>query len=261
MDVGKSFTYMFEDKDWIVKILIGGAIIFLGAIFSWVLLIPLIAALAIVFGYMLAVLRNVYDGSPMPLPKWENFGELFTRGIKAVIGLFIWSLPAVVLFICAYVPIIMAGAANNGDTSSAGSGILGLVGTCIMCVAIVVAVAISLFVYAPLTNFAISNQINTFWDFGGNWKFIQVNLGNYVIAWLLGSLVAGFIASAVGSITCGLLAVFASFWSMLVTAHLFGQYARAGSSASSSGMLPPTPPPMDEPPTMMQGPMDPAPSA
>lgn len=261
MDVGKSFTYMFEDKDWIVKILIGGAIIFLGAIFSWVLLIPLIAAIAIVFGYMLGTLRNVYNGDPMPLPKWENFGELFTRGIKAAIGVFIWTLPAIVLFICAYVPFIMAGATSNGDGSNAAAGIFGLLGTCLMCLAMLVAVAVSLFVYAPITNFALTDQINTFWDFGGNWKFIQANLGNYVIAWLLGSIVAGFIASAIGSISCGLLAFFASFWSMLVAAHLFGQYARAGMTPTDSTMLPPSPPPMDEPPGAMQEPMNPAPSA
>lgn len=263
MDVGKSFTYMFEDKDWIVKILIGGAIIFLGAIFSWLLLIPLIAALAIVFGYMLATLRNVYEGNPQPLPKWENFGDLFMRGIKATIGLFVWSLPAVVLFVCAYVPMIMSGAMSNGDSGSTAAGLFGLIGACLMCVAFLVAIAISIFVYAPLTNFAITDQINTFWDFGGNWKFIQANLGNYVIAWLLGSIVAGFIASAIGSVTCGLLSFFASFWAMLVTAHLFGQYARAGAGTAptDSGMLPPAPPPADEPPSMMQGPLDPAPSA
>ena len=44
MDVGKSFTYMFEDKDWLKKIAIGGGILLLGGLILGVLVIPAIAA-------------------------------------------------------------------------------------------------------------------------------------------------------------------------------------------------------------------------
>ena len=40
MDIGKSFTFVFEDDAWITKILIAAAILFLGVIFSWLLLLP-----------------------------------------------------------------------------------------------------------------------------------------------------------------------------------------------------------------------------
>ena len=260
MEIGKAFTFVFEDKDWIVKLLIGGGILLLGIIFSWVLLIPLIAAVAVLLGYMLLTLRNVYDGNTAPLPKWENFGELFVRGITAAAGLFIWSIPVIVLSCCAFLPTWFASAANNDGGSP--SGIMGLFSACLWCVTIVVSVAISVFAYAPLTNFALNNQLNTFWDFRGNWKFIQQNMGNYLIAWLMGTLVAGLIASIIGSVSCGLLAVFASFWSMLVAANLFGQYARAGMAPSDpTMMLPPSEPPMAPPPPMSGGPMEPAPSA
>ncbi|MBI4671759.1 MAG: DUF4013 domain-containing protein [Chloroflexi bacterium] len=259
MDVGKSFTYMFEDKDWIAKIAIGGLILLAGALFSWLLLVPLIAAIGLVFGYALVTLRNVYDGNPTPLPKWENLGDLFVKGITAMIGLFIWSIPALILFCCAYIPFILAGAGNDGGGNAA-SGLLGLVGALFFCIAFVVAIAISLFTFAPLTNFALNNQLSTFWDFGGNWKFIQANVGDYLIAWLLGNIVAGIIASVVSSISCGLLSVFAIVWSYLVMAHLFAQVARSNLTPTDSSMLPPTPP-TDEPPSMMQGPMEPSPSA
>jgi hypothetical protein len=253
MDVGKAFTYMFEDKDWIVKILIGGGILLLGVLFSWVLLVPLIAAAAILMGYMLNTLRNVYDGNPKPLPNWENFGDLFVRGIMAIVGLLIWSLPVIILACCTAIPYALAGNQDRGS----GAGFFSLVGTCMMCLTILVGIVISLFTYAPLTNFALNNKIDTFWDFRGNWNFIRSNFNNYIIAWLLGALVAGFIAGAIGSITCGLLSFFASFWAMLVAAHLFGQYARLGMMPADTSMLPPTPPPPAEPPTMTQGPMEP----
>lgn len=259
MDLGKSFTYMFEDKDWIVKILIGGGILLLGVIFSWVLLVPLIAAVAVILGYYVKVLRNVYDGSPNPLPEWTNFGELFTKGISAVIGVFVWAIPSLVLACCGYLPLLLING-NRGDTSGSAAGIFGLVGACFSCLAVIVGIATALFVYAPLTNYALTNQLSTFWDFRGNWQFIRNNSGNYIIAFLL-AIVAGIIGAIAGSVTCGLLATFTSFWAYLVTAHLFGQVARSNMAPTDSTMPPPTPPTFDQPPTMMQGPMDPAPSA
>lgn len=259
MDVGKSFTYMFEDKDWIVKILIGGGILFLGAIFSWLLLIPLIAAIAVVLGYYLMALRNVYEGNPNPLPEWTNLGEMFRKGIGAVGGLFVWAIPAIVLSCCGYLPILIAQQANRNGDANAATGILGLFGACIICLAVLVGIATALFSYAPFTNYALTNQMSTFWDFRGNWQFIKNNTGNYVMAFLL-TIVAGIIGAVAGSITCGLLTTFTSFWAYLVAAHLFGQVARANATPSDPTMLPPTPPPM-EPPSSMQGPFEPAPSA
>jgi hypothetical protein len=59
MDIGKSFTFVFEDQDWIVKILIAGAILLVGILFSWLLLIPLILALALLGGYGVEIMRRV----------------------------------------------------------------------------------------------------------------------------------------------------------------------------------------------------------
>ena len=51
MDIGKSFGFVFEDQDWVVKILIAAAILCVGILFSWVLLIPMILAFALLAGY------------------------------------------------------------------------------------------------------------------------------------------------------------------------------------------------------------------
>src|SRR4029079_14738525 len=140
------------------------------------------------------------------------------------------------------------GANRDGGASSA-SGIVGLFGTCMVCIAVIVGIATALFSYAPFTNYALTNQISTFWDFRGNWQFIKNNTGNYLTAFLV-TIVAGFIAGIAGSITCGLLATFTAFWAYLVAAHLFGQVARANSLPSDPTMLPPAPPPMEPPSTM-----------
>ncbi len=257
MDVGKSFTYMFEDKDWIAKVAIGGVILLVGGLILGWLVIPAIAASILLFGYTLTVIRNVYDGSPNPLPEWNNIGDLFMKGLMGSIGVLIWAIPVIILACCiAMATIAFGSAANDSGRSNIGPA-GGLVITCLYCLTTIVGLVISLFVYAPITKFAISNQLSDFWDFRGAWSFIQANPGNYVIAFLL-ALVANFIAGF-GIIACLIGVFFTSFWAMLVMGHLFGQVARTNMNPTSS--VPPPAPPMNEPPSMMQGPIEPAPSA
>ncbi len=253
MDVGRSFTYMFEDKDWLAKLAIGGVILLVGGILSF-LVIPIIAAYAIVLGYSLVALRNVYDGNPTPLPEWNNFGDFFVKGITALVGILIWSIPVLILACCIVLTSVATGGSARGDNSSTAAGIGGLIISCLSCLTILVGLVIGVFVYAPLTNFALTNQISTFWDFSGNWRFIQQNAGNYVIAFLL-AYVANLVAG-LGLIACIIGVFFTSFWAMLVISHLFGQVARGNLAPTDTGMLPPAPPP-----PMTPGPIEPAPTA
>ena len=50
MDIGRSFTYMFEDQDWLKKILIGGV----------VNLIPIVNLAAT--GYFIEAIKNTAEG-------------------------------------------------------------------------------------------------------------------------------------------------------------------------------------------------------
>lgn len=247
MDVGKSFTFMFEDKNWIAKIAIGGLV----TLFSFLLIpIPLLV------GYALRTIKNVAEGASVPLPEWDNIGDMYVKGLTAIVGVVIWALPVIILS-CCMVLVSTALASGGSDSSSAISSLGGIVLTCLYCLVFVVGIAINLFVYAPLTNFALNNQINTFWDFAGAWRFIQANAGNYIIAFLL-ALVANFVAGF-GVIACFIGVFFTSFWALLVMSHLFGEVARNNMTPTDSSMLPPTPP--SEPPSILQGPIEPAASA
>ena len=83
MDIGKSFGYVFDDDEWITKVLIAAAILGLGILFSWMLLIPLIIALFLLGGYGVEITRRVIRGDTQVLPKWDNWGELLVDGLKA----------------------------------------------------------------------------------------------------------------------------------------------------------------------------------
>lgn len=246
MDIGKSFSYVFEDPRWVSKVAIGGAILLVGTLFSFLLGIPLIAALILVFGYMLTVVKNVADGSTSPLPEWNDFGGLFMKGLYAAIGAIVIYIPAIVLVCCTVVlgAAIGSVSSNSDNASSGAAGAASLLILCVQCLYILYAIVAAIYLYAPMTRYALNGQLSTFWDFRGNLAFMQSNLTGYIIA-----LIMAYIASFVGGlgfILCVIPGFFTLFWSYLVTGHIFGQYARGVPSMPT--MTPMAPPPMAPPP-------------
>ncbi len=229
MDIGKAFTYVFEDPNWIKKVLIGGI----------VLLIPIVDFAVI--GYMLTTLRNVSEGQPTPLPEWSEFGKHFMKGLYAVVGIIVYFLPAIVVLCCSAIAttIIGGGASAVGgrNTGNTVGGALGLVTVCLSCIAYLYMFIAGITMYAPLTRFAMSeNQFSLFWDIRGNLDFIKNNLANYVIALLI-AIVASFVAEF-GLILCIVGVLFTSFWSSMVAAHVFGQFYRQSQGGAAAPSMP-----------------------
>ena len=79
MDVGKAFSYVFQDDRWIGKIVVGAVLAF----FTF-LLIPI----PLLIGWAVGVTRNVMDGLEDPMPAWEDWETLFVDGLR-VFGIWI----------------------------------------------------------------------------------------------------------------------------------------------------------------------------
>ncbi len=214
MDIGKAFSYVFEDPEWLKKVGIGGL----------VSIVPIVNFAAI--GYMLTTMKNVADGQAQPLPEWSDFGGFFMKGLYAFVGILVYFLPAIVIYCCV---AILTGVASGGVSSinqNAGDAVgtvLGLLTTCLSCVVGLYSFVAGTTLYAPLTRFAMSNnQLNLFWDFRGNLDFVQKNLGGYVMALLVSWL--AYIVGGFGIILCVVGVFFTYFWSGQVAAYLFGQF-------------------------------------
>jgi len=87
-NLGRAFFFMFEDKRWFDKILIGGlfcllSFVFIGAPF--------------VLGYILEVAKRSSENKEVPLPEWDDLGNKFTRGLVFLIILIIYVLPGSLL--------------------------------------------------------------------------------------------------------------------------------------------------------------------
>ncbi len=217
MDIGSAFTYMFDDEEWIKKIAIGGGLILVAFILS-----PIIVGLALflpISGYMLETLKNVRDGQPTPLPEWADFGGLFSKGlIVFVIGL-VYNLPAL-LVACVTGGINAFAPQLDPDVADA----LVIVAGCLSCLQFLLSLLGNAFLPAALIRYAQYDTFGSAFQFGEIFSFITGNIGDYIIVILL-SWVAGLVA-AFGVILCVIGVIFTVFWSVLVTANLYGQLAR-----------------------------------
>jgi len=224
MDYGKSFTYPFEDKEWVTKVLIG----------SLLSVIPFVNL--VVLGYVLKVIRNVADGVDPALPNWEDLADFFVKGLVAALGTLVYALPIVAIAVGMVFFGALAGY-DSGNSQQFSPYVLCVWG--LSCLTAFYGLFMVLVLPAAYTRYALCGDLGAFFRFGEIFHFIRSNLGNYLISMIV-TWVASFIASF-GVILCGIGIVFTQFWATLVLPHLLGQIARL--SCAPSEASPPVPAP------------------
>lgn len=211
MDIGISFGYMFEDKDWLKKILIGGLIS----------LIPIVNFAAL--GYLVQIIRNVRDGQALPLPEWDQFGEYFVSGLWLFVVFLIYSIPVIILACLQGVGTAVIGSSGSGGGDDMATVYL-IVSTCLSCLMGIWGLVIGVLSPAIFVRFAETGQVGATMRFGGLMDVIRANVGGYVIVMLLIWVATGIIAP-LGLILCLVGVIFTQFWAYLVSGHLLGQLA------------------------------------
>ncbi len=208
MDIGQAFGFVFQDEDWLKKVLIGAVLALTGIGF-----IPII-------GYGMEVARRVAKGHPQPLPEWDDWGRKIIEGFMSGIVVFVWSLPVVLMGACAGIIAIPL-----SDTGGDAGGFLfaGLM-LCVGLFILLYSLILGLVLPAALTNYAVTGEFGAALRFGEVFGMIRSNLGVYLMV-LLVTVLAQFVAS-LGSIAVGCGVLFTSFYSVLVMYHAYGQAYR-----------------------------------
>lgn len=223
MDIGSAFAYMFQDEDWIKKLLIGTAIFLVatllsGTVIGLVLFFPLT-------GYMLAIIRSVRDGHDLPLPEWDDFGDLFIKGAVAMVITVIYNMFTILIAFPIIVISIIIPVFGHVIDPALGE-ILAYTMLCLGCLLPLVALVGIFFTPIAMIRYALYETFGAAFDFGAIFEFIKNNISNYIIV-IIVLLLASAIASFIGSILICVGGIFfTSFWLYLVTGHLYGQLAR-----------------------------------
>lgn len=213
MDFGKAFGFVFEDDQWVVKILLAAAILLLGIAFSWVLAIPLIIAALLLSGYSVEITRRVLQGNADSLPEWDNWGNLIMDGLRVfVIGL-VYALPPILVSICLSIP--------TGIFSEDAEGVSAFFGLIMSCFNFLWAIALSLVLPAAIGHFVAKDDLGAAFRFGEVFGLVRDNFVTYLLTFLM-SWVASLIGG-LGFLVCGVGWLVTMPYSSMVTGHLYGQ--------------------------------------
>lgn len=207
MDFGKAFTYVFEDPDWIKKVL-------LAAVFS---LIPIVGSF-VSLGWAMEVGQHVIRQDAQVLPE-VDFGRHLGFGFKVFLIYLVYAIPLIIFYVPIIVLTTMAGQSDTIDT------VITIAGLC--CGGLMLLYGLLLLVVLPaaMGNYLATDLMGAAFRFGEVFGLLRAAPGAYLMV-LLGGLVAGFIGS-LGSIACLIGVLATAAYASAVMGHLYGQAYRA----------------------------------
>lgn len=205
MKYSRAFSYVFEDKDWLTKILIAGLIS----------LIPVVGQFYL-FGWMIEIMRRVKAGRQDILPT-THFSYFLTIGLKMFVVCLIYAIPLIIItFVISLLSTRYKTYDGNSFTIVVSS--MGFFGNLIT---LLVQICVAFLSTYGTIKLAQTDQIRSCLDFKDAFNTIKDNLALFIIVELL-MIVAGIIGSA-GAILCIIGVIFTAPYGMAINGHLLGQ--------------------------------------
>jgi hypothetical protein len=228
MEIGKSFSYPFEDSQWISKLGLGAVINLVPILnFAWI-------------GYTVETMKNVIAGEPHPLPDWSDLGKKFMDGLFLAIAMLIYSLPGLLLLGLPIAFMVIPALFNN-DSNMLNALTTVLTGvTCVLgCLVALYALVVSFFYPAVMLHFANKSTFGACFEVKAIFALVSSGFSDYLTAWAVwigASLVIGIAFSmvsgilslipCVGWVVSLLGGLLVAVYTSTLEAHLFGQFAR-----------------------------------
>lgn len=243
MDIERSLTYPFEDRNWLSKLGTGALIGLVPLLnFAWT-------------GYMVGIIRGVMAGAAEPLPTWDDLERKFLDGLLLFAAALVYALPALVVIAVPVGMLISSGIlsanANQQDFARwlGGAGGASLAG--VLCVLVAYSLVLSVIHPAILVMFAREGTLASCFKLGAMTRLISRNSGPYFTVWgwsILAAIGIGLAAAvlslALNLIPCAgwiaglLIGLGSGVYITSVQSHLIGQFAAQavrGAAAAGAG--------------------------
>ena len=205
MDIGRAFSYIFEDEDWVSKVVVT----------AFVALIPIVNFA--LFGWTVALISQMLDGYDRPMPGWDDFGEKFSDGLIYFVASLIYNIP-VVLVIC-----VLGGVSTMFGNSNSLAAMMTLTACCLGVGIVVYALVANAMLFIGTVRYSRQRRFDVFMQFGENFNLAREHLDTLIVLGLF-SLLAGAIFAMFGWVPC-IGWVLALALGTPVLSHLQGQAA------------------------------------
>jgi hypothetical protein len=206
MEFGKSFTYVFEDDDWIVKILLAAVIAF----------IPIIGPLAVA-GWGVEITKRAIRKDPEQLPGWDDFVNYLIKGLVVIIIGFVYMLPVILVQVCSNSIFFFGQESGEEGLMIVGNILM----ACFGCLSFIYGILVFFLIAAAIGRYADTGEVGSAFQFGKVFATVKAAPAPYLMV-LVGGFLAGMIA-LVGLIAC-IVGVFLTIaYANAINAHLMGQ--------------------------------------
>lgn len=215
MDIGRAFSFVFEDEKWVTKTLIAVVV----AILS-ILIIPI----PLLTGYMVAIARNVANGDET-LPEWSDWGRLWMDGLAIIVANIVYTIPFWLI------PLILAVPSLLTNNEQAGTSLMSLA-VILSCFLITIGVLLLLFISPALVViYARTGEFGSLFQVGRILSFVQACINPILVALVIGilvSVVASIVGGLLNLIPCigTILALPVTVYPLMVMGHAYGQVGR-----------------------------------
>lgn len=205
MEFSKAFSFVFNDTDWVKKILI----------IALVSLIPVVGWLVLA-GWGLEITRRIVVRDPSPLPELD-FGADIGRGFKLFVVALVYSL---VIIVGSIVFGILNSAMANSSSSTTNT-LAVLLSCCFGLFAFIYGVALAFFLPAALGRLADTGKLGDAFRLGEIFGLVKAAPVPYLLV-VVGTFISGAIAG-LGLIACVIGVLATLVYSVAINSHLTGQ--------------------------------------
>lgn len=213
LDVWRSLEYVFDDPEWLKKIITGGLVIFLS---------PLILPYLVLLGYMVEVVRAVAEGGDCEIPPWGSFKRKLELGAKLVAVRLVYLIPLLFVLTATSLIGIFGGEVVGNHFLE---GLLLTLFTFGWFLACIIAILLKLIRPSFEGIFAISGSLEKGLDVKTVVCDVLERKSEYLIALAVSLFLVPLVALS-GFFFFFVGIFFTSFYAILISAHVTGQLSR-----------------------------------
>ncbi len=220
-DFARPFQFVFEDRDWLKKVLLAGVY----------MLLPILGVM-VLMGYQRRIILQVAEGNDTPCPELDQFGDDLAYGFKMFVVSLCYTLPGLIFFFGGglMMGITQEIARSSGTGGAEAAGVPFMLAA--YCLGMPLMVLGGLLAPIGILRMIDTGEMAAAFRPMEVFNFVKENGMNVVLSILVG--VVGQFIAQFGIVLFCIGALFTAAWAMMIQGHAYGQVLRLARAKGGS---------------------------